>query len=88
MTLFEAAIYGPFYCLVAGAIFRALSPVAEATDRPWIGKAVVALALVLATVAVWVVGNMEPTDDAPALPPGVEIPEDWRSSVRDWRDDY
>ncbi len=83
MTLFEAAIYGPFYAVVAGGIFYALSPIVGAVDRPWAGKVAVALALVLATITVWVVGNMPQIDDTPRLPPGYELPDDWR----DWRGD-
>lgn len=81
MTLFEAAIYGPFYAVVASGIFYALSPIAEVVDRPWAGKVVVALALVLATLAVWFVGNMPQMGGGPELPPGYELPDDWR----DWK---
>ena len=58
MSILEAMIYGPFFCFVAGAVAAALLQIIEPLGSKLWNKAAIALSLVIATGAVWAVGDM------------------------------
>ena len=77
MTLFEVAIYGPTYCLLAAFIARELLRVAEGFDHPWAGKIAIATAFVAATGITWGIGNLTACCEEPPGPAYSEV-TDWR----------
>jgi hypothetical protein len=64
MTILDAVIYGPFYCFVAGITAQLLIQITDASDWRWANKCAIALAMVIATGAVWAVGNMSAAHQA------------------------
>ena len=81
VPLFIIAYRGVVLCVGVGFISYPLLDVARATGWPWAGNVAIGISIVLVTLGFWLLGNAPVHDDAPALPPGYELPEDWR----DWR---
>ena len=84
VTLFEAATYGPFCAFLIGLISYPLLDVARATGWPWAGNVAIGTAMLLATLAIWIISNFPPRDDAPDLPPDFDA----SISLEDWKKDF